>query len=263
MTLKRFKKLGQYLHPNDEEERPDQQSADFEILYKARPALDLMDKFTQAYIPGRELAVEEAIQNNDLQKQFYPRVDNRTDITFSNDELAFLNKGLKYNLNYKHKNWIETLALEAETATSYLPHTEQEYLRYQISHNVKLLYKHYSSHKYDTYNTNKERQTLYKIKNKLRSNKAIITKADKGNTIVITYQQEYHNKIKDFIIDNNLITINDPTKNFQKKIKKVLNECQIVTHKNEKWKYVNLNPSAPSIRGMIKIHKTGAPSDQA
>ena len=61
MTLKRFKKLGQYLHLNDEEGRPDQQSADFDILYKARPALDLMDKFTQAYIPGCELAVDEAM----------------------------------------------------------------------------------------------------------------------------------------------------------------------------------------------------------
>ena len=61
MTLKRLKKLGQYLHLNDEEERPDEQSADFDILYKARPALDLMDKFTQAYIPGCELDVDEAM----------------------------------------------------------------------------------------------------------------------------------------------------------------------------------------------------------
>jgi hypothetical protein len=60
MTLKRLKKLGQYLHLKDEEERPDQQSADLDILYKARPALALMDKFTQAYIPGCELAVDEA-----------------------------------------------------------------------------------------------------------------------------------------------------------------------------------------------------------
>ena len=34
MTLKRLKKLGQYLHLNDEEERPDQQSADFDICIK-------------------------------------------------------------------------------------------------------------------------------------------------------------------------------------------------------------------------------------
>jgi len=61
MTLKRLKKLGQYLHLNYEEERPDQQSADFDILYKARPALDLMDKFTPSYVPGCELAVDEAM----------------------------------------------------------------------------------------------------------------------------------------------------------------------------------------------------------
>jgi len=69
MTLKRFKKLGQYLHQNDEEERPDQQSADFDILYKARPALDLMDKFTQAYITGCELAVDEAM--NGFKARFF------------------------------------------------------------------------------------------------------------------------------------------------------------------------------------------------
>ena len=46
---------------NDEEERPDQQNADFDILCRARPAPDLMDKFIQAYIPGCELAVDEAM----------------------------------------------------------------------------------------------------------------------------------------------------------------------------------------------------------
>jgi hypothetical protein len=46
---------------NDEEETPGQQSADFDILYKARPALDLRDKFIQTYIPGCELAVDETM----------------------------------------------------------------------------------------------------------------------------------------------------------------------------------------------------------
>jgi hypothetical protein len=61
MTLKRLKKLQQYLHLNNEEGRPDQQSADYDILYKARPALDLMDKFTQAYIPRCKLDVDESM----------------------------------------------------------------------------------------------------------------------------------------------------------------------------------------------------------
>ena len=67
--------MGQYLHLNDEEERPDQQSADFDILYKARPALDLMDKFTQAHIPCCKLAVDEAmisLKGIFLLKQYLP-----------------------------------------------------------------------------------------------------------------------------------------------------------------------------------------------
>jgi len=39
----------------------------------------------------------------DCKSNFYPRVINKTDLTFTNDELTLLNKGLKYNLNHKHK----------------------------------------------------------------------------------------------------------------------------------------------------------------
>ena len=100
---------------------------------------------------------------------------------------------------------------------------------------------------------NKERHIIRTIKNKLKSNKALITKADKGNTIVITYQQDYHNKIKDFIENNNLITVNsDPTKTFQKKIRNTVNECEIFVYKYERWKYINKSPTAPTIRGMLK-----------
>jgi len=48
-------------------------------------------------------------------------------------------------LDYKHKTWIETLALEAETAVSYLPNAEQHYARYQIAHNIRQLYKQYKA----------------------------------------------------------------------------------------------------------------------
>jgi len=41
------------------------------------------------------------------------------------EELNLLNKGLKYNLNYKNRNWIQTLALETETAVAQLHAQEQ------------------------------------------------------------------------------------------------------------------------------------------
>jgi len=64
-----------------------------------------------------------------------------TDIQFSPEELRLLNKGLKYNLHHKKEIWIKELALEAETAVSYLLANEQVYIRGLISHNIEQLYK--------------------------------------------------------------------------------------------------------------------------
>jgi hypothetical protein len=33
------------------------------------------------------------------------------------------------------------------------------------------------------------------------------------------------------------------------------NECQLILQKDKRWKYINLNPPPPVIRGLIKIHK--------
>jgi hypothetical protein len=41
-----------------------------------------------------------------------------------------LNKGLKYNLHAKQKNWINKLALETETVISLLGVSEQNYVRH-------------------------------------------------------------------------------------------------------------------------------------
>jgi hypothetical protein len=51
-------------------------------------------------------------QNNSLDSHahnFYPRVVNRTNIAFTNEEMALLNKGLQYNLHCKNKNWFRNV----------------------------------------------------------------------------------------------------------------------------------------------------------
>jgi hypothetical protein len=94
---------------------------------------------------------------------FTPRVINKTDITFSSDELALLNKGLKYNPHHKHKNWIKTLALEAETAITLLPIYEQDHIRHQVAYNIKRLYKQQKMNTYTIqYNTCKKREESHK-----------------------------------------------------------------------------------------------------
>jgi hypothetical protein len=66
-----------------------------------------------------------AKQNNPLGSQahnFYPRVVNKTNITFTKDEMALLNRGLQYNLQCKNKNCLlfshSPLAFKMDTPTS-------------------------------------------------------------------------------------------------------------------------------------------------
>jgi hypothetical protein len=71
-----------------------------------------------------------------IDKQFYPKVVNNTNISLSEDELKLLNKGFKYNLNQKRKHWLSNLALEAETTITLLSTHEQEHIRYRVAHSL-------------------------------------------------------------------------------------------------------------------------------
>ena len=192
--------------------------------------------------------------------KFHPRIVNLTNIPFTIEENKLLNKGLKYNLHHKKNNWIQQLALEADTAITYLPYFEQEYIRNLTAYNIDRLYKKYQDKDYNQNNHLKEYRTLNNIKKKLQKGKATLLKADKGNTIVIWYREDYNNKIQEFIHNNNFITLpKDPTNRFQKEIRKIVNHCHNTIRKDDKWKYINLNPTAPTLKGLPKIHKTNMP----
>jgi hypothetical protein len=51
-----------------------------------------------------------------------------------------LNKGFKYNLHTKRKNWIKTLAFEAETAINKLPELDRDHYRWQVANKINSLY---------------------------------------------------------------------------------------------------------------------------
>ena len=131
--------------------------------------------------------------------KFYPRVTNLTDINFTNDEYSLLNKGLKYKLNHKRKNWINNLSLEAECAITLLPYEEQDYMRYQVAKQIKKLHTQQTAHKTREPKQVEELKIVNSIKEKLRSSKAIVTKAVKGNSIVVSYLDNYEKKVTDFI----------------------------------------------------------------
>jgi hypothetical protein len=186
---------------------------------------------------------------------FNHRVKNLTQIQFTKKkEIHLLNKGLQYNLHYKEKLWIETLALEAETAISYLDASEQDHMRHLVANNLKHLVKNQPRNSKDSI---KEWNTIKNIKQKLADNNSVVMQTDKGKEIVIIHKQDYDKYIESFITNNNFELLNkDPTNTYKKRIKESINSCKILISNKHKYKYYNNNPNPPTLHALIKLHKT-------
>jgi hypothetical protein len=63
------------------------------------------------------------------------------------------------------------------------------------------------------------------------------------------YAGEYNSEVQAFISDNIFApSKQDVTKKLQSATRSNVNECNVITPKDKKWKYVNFNRSTPSIR---------------
>jgi tRNA(Glu) U13 pseudouridine synthase TruD len=77
----------------------------------------------------------------------------------------------------------------------------------------------------------------------------MIAKADKGSCILFLTLENYDNKINNFITQNHFLTINtDPTNSFQITTRKITNSSRILVPQENKRKYLELNPSPPTIK---------------
>jgi len=110
------------------------------------------------------------------------------------------------------------------------------------------------------HNAHPEARTIKTIKTKLKKNEAMITHTDKGNSLVILTIKQYDSKTQDFIQANFQTATKDPTKYFQSQIRKVINDSKTLIPQETKLKYVNMNPSACTIKGLIKMHKPEHPT---
>ena len=87
-------------------------------------------------------------------------------------------------------------------------------MRYLIARNIENLYR-----KYDNKQSNKHSQhrnelrTIKGINKKLKDDGAIVTRSDKGNSMIILYLHDYDTKVQNFIDSNKfVIESTDPTK---------------------------------------------------
>ena len=116
--------------------------------------------------------------------------------------MTLLQKGLKYNLQTKRENWIQTLALEAETAIQKLTRSDREIYRHKVTDRINTLQRN-SNTQSNPNSAIHEAKTMRSIQSKLRNNDdTTITRADKGNSTVILQKKQYNNKLQEFIQNN-------------------------------------------------------------
>jgi hypothetical protein len=89
---------------------------------------------------------------------------------------------------------------------------QQDYLRQLVAIHVQQLIQKYFTQNYNTTNAKQEWKVTKGIKDKITNNNLVITRADKGRTLV-KIEQNYEPKTTDFINNNEFIETNiDPTR---------------------------------------------------
>ncbi|XP_068628091.1 uncharacterized protein [Battus philenor] len=184
---------------------------------------------------------------------FYPRVKNMTTIQLTNKELTFLEKGSKYNitpiLTQKER---EELAIDSEIAC--VMNGKGNTVRAVVAEELK---KHDSPS-----NTSVDEIRVAKsLKRKIRDNNLIVTKADKGNSIVILDHNDYIGKVNNIIHSGDFVALrSDPTTRYNTEIKKAIDSSKFVfSHENSSKHIVPMNPQPPVLYGLPKIHKDNVP----
>lgn len=192
---------------------------------------------------------------------FHKRVINYTDISFDENELKLLNKGLQFNFPNNKKTSMLSELLNIESAIKRIKISEtRESTRVIMSNKAKNLAKIQSTSR--RYNTkfSELRHAATSIRDKITEHDAVITKADKGNSIVILYNKDYVEKVTDFFNKNNITALDkDPTAINSKQINKIISNSKTLLNANEITYLKVTNPQAPIFRGLPKIHKINAP----
>lgn len=176
-------------------------------------------------------------------------VHNFSSYKLNENEEHLLNKGLKFAIPPISPP-IEDLVVSIHSAIRYWPESELNNVTHESSKILKDI-KYLKCSK-------KDRKFYHTIKN-LRDNDIIISKADKGNNIVIMDKSDYIHRMNLMIeSSNNEILVKNPLTAMISEVNKTLNK-----HKDEIEETIQKlkvsNPQIPRMYGLAKIHKADRP----
>lgn len=200
----------------------------------------------------------------DCDFEFAPRVCNLTNIRFSHNETQLLNKGLAYNTNHcPSESQIDSVVAHSISALEGIRLSTAQRNEVVIGMNRVILntIDQQQSVTHQNPKISAENAVVRSINKKLEDNKSIIVRADKGKTAVVITEDEYVAKVQEFFIENKIERCKfDPTSKFVASLKKQLKLAKIFPSTYQKKALVPMNPSAPRLRAVIKVHKENFPA---
>ena len=199
---------------------------------------------------------ERRINTKNIEYQFYNRIINLTKIQFIKEEMELLNTRMQYNIEKPMEQYWNDLIIETDQAIRKMDPKTQDAFRVIATKKLKQM-KNYDNQK--NIHAKCRTHTMKNIKEKLKMGNAMITRADKGKTIVIIDTDEYNKKTLDFINNNFKNLNNNPTDNFQKSIKENLKQRNMLINKRQIKYLTQYKPQAPRLKAQIKLHKQGNP----
>lgn len=201
---------------------------------------------------SRNVSCNQSNNPNHTQHYFYPRVKNYSNTQFSSNEISLLEKGLKYNIKPRlSEKSLEPLVVDSEIAC--FRGRRDDAVKHQLAVHFK---KALSS---PITQNNNEIRLFRSLQDRISQNNLVISKADKGNTIVILDRTAYNQKVNDVIQGEEFECLSsDPTKKFTLELKNAINNTSYISPNHLK-NIIPMNPRSPFLYGLPKTHKDNIP----
>lgn len=189
---------------------------------------------------------------------FHEPILNFTDTHFTDNEKDCLSLGFKYRPNimspHVQARNLERLAVETNSVLQSLDNSQAigdeciTEIRSELNHIRETNPINISG----SFNIN----VIKSIKQKILDNNLILTKADKGNSVVILHKHHYDEKVLKFITENQFTVINPKFPTFIKTVNSVLKNCTLTISKSLAYQLSANNTIIPRLYGLLKVHKS-------
>jgi hypothetical protein len=176
-------------------------------------------------------------------------VVNKSKQHFTKEEMALLNKGLKFRLPNK-KTPVEEIVVGVEAAIEFLSWEKKGIIREQTEKALKD-------------NVSIRRSPDWKIVESLKEKEVVYSYPDKGKGVVILDKEDYNKAMEEHLTSGQYQKIGPASisavDTYQKKVATELLDMmkEDLISKQDKWRLRVTNPRIPRMSGLPKIHKAG------